>query len=116
ISDSTLLMPELDLDFGSVDGALQYNTDTGLQTHELSAVLFNQPIDVVVTSTVPDGQNRTTVEVTGAVDVADLRAWPRQTAFVQEILGRGQGRFDYSARVEVEPSAGTGPGQHLTVS
>jgi len=120
IRDSTLLMPELDLDFSSVEGSLQFSTATGLQTHELSAVLFNQPIDVVVTSTLPDGQNQTTVEVTGAVDVADLRAWPQQTDFVQALLGRGQGKFDYTARVDVEQSAsaapGGGPGQRLTVS
>ena len=116
ISDSTLLMPELDLDFDSVEGALQFNTATGLQTHELSAVLFNQPIEVVVTSTPPDEQNRTTVEVTGAADVADLRAWPRQSGFVQALLGRGEGSFDYAARVEVDSSTSAGPTQRLTVS
>ena len=106
LRDDTLYIPEFELRFDTVNGALQYNSSTGLTGEGVTATLFDEPISVSLLSSV-DGERTTNtrVEIEGAVEVAALRAWPKQSGFVVDMLGRTSGKMDYMALLEIAQPA-----------
>ncbi len=112
LKNDTLVIPEFELNFSDVNGQLNYNTNTGLVGEGLVANLFDRPIKVNLQSTVDAAQSSTTkVEITGAVDVPALRAWPLQSGFVVDLLERAEGEMGYVALLDiVQPAQATGQG------
>lgn len=109
LRDDTLYIPEFELSFDAVNGALQYNTSTGLSGQGVSATLFEQPISLNLLSNVDsDRTTNTSVEIEGAVEVPELRAWPKQSDFVVDMLGRTSGKMDYMALLEIAQPAESG--------
>ena len=119
LRDDTLYIPEFELRFDSVSGALQYNSSTGLVGQGVSATLFEQPISMNLLSNVDSERTTNTrVEIEGAVEVPQLRAWPKQSGFVVDMLGRTSGKMDYMALLEIaQPSdvAVEAPKRRLTI-
>lgn len=111
LQGNALTIPEFDLQFDDIVGALHYNTQSGLRGDALQATLFGEPVAVTLSSEVDAARNTTTaVGIAGKVSVDALRAWPRQSRFVVELLSRMQGGMDYVARLDVvQPPAGTAP-------
>lgn len=109
LQDDTLYIPEFELNFAGVNGQLHYNTQTGLLAQGLSAQLFGQTVDVNVSSQVDAARTtQTRVDMNGRVAVDALRAWPRQSRFVADVLSRAQGAMDYSAQLEIVQPAESG--------
>ena len=109
LHDVTLNIPEFELRFDAVNGAMQYSSSTGLAGQGLSATLFDEPIFVNLLSSIDSARTTNTrVEIEGAVDVAALRAWPKQSDFVVNMLGRTRGKMDYMALLEISQAAESG--------
>jgi uncharacterized protein (TIGR02099 family) len=114
LQDDALYIPEFELNFAEVNGTMQYSSQTGLVGQDIQATLFDEAISVDLQSNVDD--NRTTitrVEIGGAVDVPALRAWPKQSDFVVNMLGRATGKIDYMALLEIAQPASDGVGQQI---
>lgn len=111
LQDNSLFIPEFDLRFDSIGGALHYNTQTGLQGNALQALLFEQPVTVALNSVVDAARTSTTrVDLQGRVGIAALASWPRQSRFVVDLLSRMQGEMEYLARLDiVQPAADGDP-------
>lgn len=106
LRDDTLYIPEFELRFDAVNGALQYSSRTGLSGQGVSATLFEEPISVNLLSSVDSARTTITrVEIEGAVEVPQLRAWPKQSDFVVDMLGRTSGKMDYMALLEISQPA-----------
>ncbi|MCP5358429.1 MAG: TIGR02099 family protein [Pseudomonadales bacterium] len=102
LQDDTLYIPEFELRFNAVNGQLRYSTQNGLIGEALSARLFEQAVDVKVSSQVDAARTtQTLVDMRGRVDVPALRAWPKQSRFVSDVLSRAQGNMDYLAQLEI---------------
>ncbi len=102
LQDNALTIPEFDLQFDAISGALRFNTQTGLQGEALQATLFGEPVSVTLSSVADAGRTTTTVvDIAGKVSVQALSAWPRQSRFVVDLLSRMQGEMDYMARLDV---------------
>ncbi len=111
LQDNSLFIPEFDLRFDGIAGALHYNTQTGLQGSALQAQLFEQPVSVAINSVVDAARTSTTqVDLQGRVGIDALAGWPRQSRFVVDLLSRMQGEMDYVARLDiVQPAADADP-------
>jgi uncharacterized protein (TIGR02099 family) len=107
LQDNSLFIPEFDLRFDGITGALRYNTQTGLQGKALQAQLFEQPVTLALNSGVDAAHTSTTrVDLQGQVGIDALARWPRQSRFVVDLLSRVQGEMDYLARLDiVQPAA-----------
>lgn len=106
LRDDTLYIPEFELRFDAVTGALHYNSATGLAGQGISATLFDEPISLQLLSSVDNARTTNTrVEIEGAVGVPELRAWPKQSGFVVDMLGRTSGKMDYMALLEISQPA-----------
>lgn len=107
LQDNALTIPEFDLQFDSISGALRFNTQTGLQGDALQASLFGEPVSVTLGSVADAARTTTTVvDIAGKVSVQALSTWPRQSRFVVDLLSRMRGEMDYVARLDVvQPAA-----------
>lgn len=102
LRDDTLYIPEFELRFDNIKGALEYNSSTGLAGQKISATLFEEAISVNLASNVDSARTTNTrVEIEGAVEMPQLRAWPKQSGFVVDMLGRISGKMDYMALLEI---------------
>ncbi len=109
LQDDTLIIPEFSLQFTDLAGALRYNTASGLSGDALTATLFEQPVTASVSSRVDASRNtHTRVELAGTAGIGQLQAWPRQSAFVVDLLSRARGDMDYLALLEIDQLAETG--------
>lgn len=108
LQGNTLTIPEFDLQFDAITGDLHYSTQEGLRGDALQASLFGEAVDVTLHSVADSARTTTTaVGIAGKVSVDALRAWPRQSRFVVDLLSRTQGEMDYVARLDVvQPAAG----------
>lgn len=107
LQDNSLFIPEFDLRFDGIAGALNYNTQTGLQGSALQAQLFEQPVTVSLDSVVDAARTSTTrVDLQGRVGIEALARWPRQSRFVVDLLSRMQGSMDYMASLDIVQPAG----------
>lgn len=103
---AALTIPEFALDFSAVQGRLAYNTSDGLTSQGLGASLFDQPVAITLSSRLDELRSSSTrVEMSGSADVAALRAWPKQSDFVVDLLGRASGEMDYTALLEITQPA-----------
>ena len=111
LQDNSLFIPEFDLRFEGIGGAMHYNTQTGLQGSALQARLFEQPVSVALESVVDAARTSTTrVDLQGRVGIEALARWPRQSRFVVDLLSRLQGEMDYVARLDiVQPASDADP-------
>lgn len=102
LQDNSLFIPEFDLRFDDIGGALHFNTQTGLQGSGLQAQLFDRPVTVALSS-IADAlrTSSTRVDIQGAVGVDALARWPRQSRFVVDLLSRVQGEMNYVARLDI---------------
>lgn len=112
LRDNILYIPEYELRFDNLMGRLNYSTATGLSSEGVSASLFDEPVLARVKSEIDTGRNSvTSVELTGKVDVASLRRWPKQSKFVVDLLSRTQGSMDYLARLDITQPTSDGSAQ-----
>lgn len=106
LQQSAIQMPEFALDFTAVNGELYYDSTSGLVAQDMDARLFEQAIKVDLNSTQTQGQGSATqVEIRGSVATDVLRAWPLQSAFVKDVLGRSEGNMEYMARFKIDQQA-----------
>jgi len=102
LQGNNLFIPELELEFASIEGLLGYNTSGGLRGEELSAMFFNAPVTVDLSSVLDTGpETATSVNLRGVVAARDLASWPRHGAFVAGILDRAEGDMEYQAQLDI---------------
>jgi uncharacterized protein (TIGR02099 family) len=103
LHDSAIHMPEFELDFTALNGALSYDTASGLVAEDIQAKFFGETVSVALTSTQPVGlATSTQVEINGKVSTQALEAWPLQSAFVKDVLDHTDGNMSYMARFSIE--------------
>ena len=82
IRDGTLRSPILKLDFDGINGPLEYDSDSGLQSEALSGRLWGHPLQASIAT----ADSRTELAMSGELDVADLVTawWPDQDVVAGE--------------------------------
>lgn len=103
VEDNRLLLPDYQLQFDDIAGAISFDSLAGLQDSELSARLFDDEAQFRLASRRNEAAEfETYVEVEGAAESAALAAWPGQSKFVKAILDRAEGTFHYQAELQIQ--------------
>lgn len=106
LQNSAIHMPEFELDFGELNGALFYDSTSGLVGEDIRAKFFGETVSVALASTQPAGlATSTQVVINGKVGTEALESWPLQSAFVKSVLGQTDGDMSYMARFSIEQDA-----------
>lgn len=94
VSDGELHSPVLKFDFDGIEGPLDYDSSSGLQSSGLTGQLWGEPLQAGITA---DGE-RTVITMNGELEVSDLasRWWPEQSI--------ASGETTFEARLSVEHS------------
>ena len=103
LSDNELTIPDYALDIGALSGSIIFDTTTGLEPSKLSAILFERPVEVGISSQVSNGgMNLITVEAVGSVDPSRLIQWPLHSSFVRDLLRGMNGEMKYVVRLDLQ--------------
>lgn len=103
LSDNALRIDNLDIDMSAVQGPVVFDTRTGLEPTQLSADFFGDTVDIYLSSEFVDERLATLlVDVQGSTTPETLIDWPRQSAFVRQLLSLSEGVFEYDARLSLD--------------
>lgn len=100
ISMGKLHSPVLKFDFEDIEGPLNYDSSSGLQSSGLSGQLWGEPVRANIAA----NDERTIVSMGGELDIMDLasRWWPEQN------LASGRTRFEADLSIEHSGTAASG--------
>jgi len=103
VQNTAIEIPEFALQFSQLEGPVQFDTETGLDSRGISGTLFDRPVDIQLSSQLLEGEyTATNVLASGSVAVPDLMVWPRQSQVVRNLLTQAQGEIDYVANLSIE--------------
>ncbi len=117
LQDNALRINNLDLEMADVDGGIIFDTRTGLEETQLSADFFGDTVAIQLSSEFQEEELTTLfVDVQGNTTPEQLIAWPRQSEFVQRLLERASGAFDYQARLSLDQTGLEDAGTKLDIA
>ncbi len=116
LQDNSLLIPDYALQIQELSGSVLFDTRTGIEDTELSGRLFQQLANIKLSSALAQGElSAILVQATGLVAPEQLIAWPLQSQFVGDMLGRMEGQFDYQANLNIDLSDAAEPVNRLAI-
>lgn len=105
--DNELFIPEYDLTATDLTGSLLYSAADGLQSHDLTGVFLDSPVQIDIRADgVSGGIGETRIAVNGQADAERLREWETVPTVASWILQRASGDFSYQAALTL-PTAPT---------
>lgn len=105
LEDNTLLIPDYAIQIEELTGPVIFDTRTGVEDSELSGRLFEQIANIQLSSDLIEGSlDSILVRAAGLVTPDQLIAWPLQSQFVRDILGRMEGQLAYQANLTIDQS------------
>ena len=96
--DTQLVMDDLRLDFKSINGNIRYQTDTGLHSPELNALLFGKPLKLDIASKKTAKDLTINITAKGSANTTDIANWTKLTP-----LHMLAGQLDYNAFLTLGP-------------
>ncbi len=116
LQDNSLIIPDYALEIQELSGPVIFDTRTGIEDTELSGRLFQQLANIKLSSDLAQGElSAILVQATGLVAPEQLIAWPLQSQFVTDILGRMEGQFAYQANLNIDQSGAGEPVNRLHI-
>lgn len=107
-TDSTLDMTNYDLELTGINGTVNYSNGGGLEAMDLTASLFDFPIEAdITTAAAATPQETLTIRGQGSASVTALQNWSGQPEFVRQLFGHMQGEIDYETTLVIEPQPGS---------
>ncbi|PCJ42577.1 MAG: TIGR02099 family protein [SAR86 cluster bacterium] len=94
---NTLYIPEYDISFSGIRGALNFSNATGLQANGLSANLFDFPIASQISTT----DDAIVISSNGRVSNTALQEWSLQSDFIKSLLDYSNGSFSYTTNLTI---------------
>lgn len=102
LENNRLFLPQYQLEFDSVNGAINFDSLTGLQDSLLTTRLFDGDARVTLLSQRNEAEQFvTTIDVEGLAGIESLERWPGQSNFVRDILARSEGQLNYQAQLRI---------------
>ena len=103
LDDSDLWVAQYDLALSGLNGALVFDTASGIERGDFAAKAFGGDAGIEVSSRGPPGDMEQIVVVAkGRAERRELRQWPRQSALVRGLLDNARGSFLYAAELHIE--------------
>ncbi len=96
-TNNSLYIPEYDLRFNEMRGAVNYYSEEGLFANGLSSTFFDFPLATRISS----NDEEILIISNGRVTPAALQQWSLQDQFVRELLDFTAGEFSYEANLQV---------------
>ncbi|MBT4493379.1 MAG: TIGR02099 family protein [Gammaproteobacteria bacterium] len=94
--DSSLKMPEYDLQIESLQGSAHYSSEKGLSSDGFEGVSFNEPVEGLIQTHLQGDGGEIEVSVNGSISADALFSWSDQI-----LLSRADGMLDYRAGIHV---------------
>lgn len=117
LEDNSLFIPDYALQLEEVTGPVIFDTRTGLEASVLSGQLFEQAANIKLSSNFTQGRfDEILLETTGLVAPKQLIAWPMQSQFVKNMLGRMEGKFAYQANLSIDQAVASEAVHRLTIN
>jgi uncharacterized protein (TIGR02099 family) len=103
LQDNRLILPQYQLEFDAINGAINFDSLAGLQESVLTARLFDGDASFALLSQRNEVEQFVTrIDVTGVASVDSLELWPGQSSFVRDILARSEGELQYQAQLLIQ--------------
>lgn len=117
LAANDLRINNLDLAVDGLDGAVIFDTRTGLEPSSLTGTLFGEPVRLQLSSESEDGELSTLlVDAQGSTTPGEMIDWPRQSEFVRDLFRQADGRFGFQAQVRIDQTGTAEAGTSLLVS
>lgn len=99
LSNSSLLLNDINLSIDQINGPIQYQTSTGLTSSGLSALLWNEKIDSKIKTQLHQRDMEIDIQFSGMLDAEPLKDWLK-LSMLQPVSGRSevQGSFIVDTR------------------
>lgn len=102
LAENEITIPEYALDLGNVSGPIVFDSSSGLETTELSLVLFERPVKVTLSSQLSNGElGVINLDAVGAVDPSTFIQWPLHSSFMRDLLRGMTGEMNYHAMLAI---------------
>ena len=109
LTDNQLSIPDYALDLSAVSGLVIFDTSSGLEPSELTAELFDRPVQLALSSQFSNAELEViNVEAAGSVDPARLIEWPLHSSFARDLLRRMDGEMNYVASIALPQGVAAG--------
>ncbi len=103
LADSDLWVAQYDLALADINGAMVFDTGSGIEHGDFTARAFGGDAEIEVSSRgAPGDMEQIVVVAKGRAERRELRQWPRQSALVRGLLDNARGSFLYAAELHIE--------------
>ena len=103
LADNDFFIPDYQLQFEQVNGPVIFSTRTGLQESRLLAKLFNEDVQLDLSSQLFSGELDTIrVDANGSAAPEELIDWPMQSGFIRDMLAQADGTITYNANLNLQ--------------
>lgn len=104
--DTQLVMDDLQLDFKKINGNLNYQSDKGLSSPDISATLFNNPLKLIIASDKTAKDLTINIKAKSSINITTLADWAKL-----QPLKMLSGQIDYNASLKLGPFGASQPAQ-----